>query len=329
MIIGLLVMMGCSSDFEISDNSLPVPVIYSIIDPYDSVNYVRVGKTFKIKNQDDWATLNPDSLMYHEVEVLLHGKQGNQIRWTEPFTEISIVKDKGYFPSGNMQLFKLDHRLPINLRGATESLGGIPDIDSLILEVRVPAINLVTKSGIKLLYPVKVINYKSRYVIYVYGSYPSVYAISDPQEIGNPDFEGIYQQIDFSVHFKEYRTDGVMTKRIHWYSNKGWDENAYFISPQKIFKPMADLIPEDGTVLYRTLDSIDISLLRTSKVFNDFLYIRDTWNMTTCPPFTNFDHSFGLFFSVTAGGWTGMLPERQSMDSLCFSPEYKSMKFRK
>ena len=48
MIIGLLVLIGCSRDLEIIDDSLPVPVIYSIIDPYDSVNYVRVGKTFKI-----------------------------------------------------------------------------------------------------------------------------------------------------------------------------------------------------------------------------------------------------------------------------------------
>ena len=85
MIIGLLVLMGCSSDLQINDNGLPTPVIYSIIDPYDSVNYVRVGKTFKIYSGDDWATLNPDSLMYNEVEVMLHGKKGDQITWTESF----------------------------------------------------------------------------------------------------------------------------------------------------------------------------------------------------------------------------------------------------
>ncbi|HBB93199.1 MAG: hypothetical protein A2X22_04795 [Bacteroidetes bacterium GWF2_49_14] len=74
-------------------------------------------------------------------------------------------------------------------------------------EVRVPSINLVTKASIKLLYPVKVINYKSRYSIYVYGSFPSVYAILDPGEIQDPDFEDIYQQIDFIAHFKDYRAN--------------------------------------------------------------------------------------------------------------------------
>lgn len=328
-IVILLIIAGCSSDLEIVDQHEPVPVIYAQIDPYDSMNFIRVAKTFKIKHQEDWGLLNTDSLEFKTAEVYLHGKKGDQITWTEQFTETTGIKEDGFFPSGKYQVYKLDHRLPIVIHGVTHKEPGMPDIDSLIVEVRIPELNLISKASIKLLLPVKMINYKSRYLVYVYGSYPSVYAISDPGELPDPDFQYIYQQIDFTVHFKEYYKDGFLTKQIHWLANTGWDDNAYFIYPERIFNPMMELIPENSAVIYRTLDSIDISLLRTSKIFNNYLFIKDIWENTDKPPYTNFDNSYGLFFSITRDGWTGMLLNWQAMDSLCDSANYRSLRFRK
>jgi hypothetical protein len=319
----------CSDEIPIMNDHPTVPVVYAQIDPYDTINYVRVGRTFQINEKEDWVKLVRDSLEFDKVEVFILGKRGDQIVWRERFFETSAIKDTGFFPPGDYQVFELDHKLPINITGRTESRPGVADIDSLILEVKVPELEMITRAKIKLLNPVIMINYKSRYEIYVYGGKPSVYAITDPGEFPARDFQYVYQQIDFTVHYTEHFSDRNINKTVHWLANTGWDDNAYFINPERLFNPMLHLISEDSTVLFRTLDGIDISLLRTSKILNSYLYIKDIWENTDFPPFTNFDKSYGLFFAITRDGWKGMQLFSQSLDSLCLSPFYRSMKFRR
>lgn len=320
-------LAGCSSDLDIMDNHETVPVIYSVINPYDTVHYVRVQRTFKINKKEGWSRLNPDSLQYKNVEVFLHGKVGDSVKWTEKFTETTSGKDDGFFPPGDYQAFKLNHRLPIGFKNPGSKKPEIPDIDSLVLEVRIHDLNLVTRAVTKALDKVKIINYKSRYLIYVFGSYPSVYAITSAGENPSPGGNSAYQQIDFRVHFKEYYPNSMAVKEIFWFTTSGWDENAYFINPGRIFNPMRSLLSKNDSILYRKLDSIDIALMKTSNIFEKYLYIRDYWENTDRPPYTNFDHSYGLFFQMVRDEWTGMLLNRQAMDSLCRASGYRDLKF--
>ena len=329
VLLSIMFLTGCSSNLDIMDDHQSVPVVYAVINAYDTVHYVRVEKTFKIHFKEDWAKLNPDSLKYKNVEVYLHGKMGEQIKWTEKFTETSVIKDDGFFPKGNYQAFKLEHRLPITISKTTDGSPGLPDIDSLVLEVRINDLNKVTMATVKVLRPVQIINYKSRYEIYLYTTYPSVYAMTHPGETPDLDYQFVYQQIEFLIHYKEFYRNGFAVKTIWWMANSGWDDNAYFISPERFFGPMKKLIPDNDSVLYRKLDSIDIALLRTSKFFNNYLFIRDYWENTDNPPYSNFDQSYGMFFCLAKAHWTGMQLNYQSLDSLYKSERYKELKFRK
>ena len=94
----------------------------------------------------------------------------------EQFTQIAAAKEEGFFPAGNYQAYKLNHKLPIVLTDPQRGRGS-PDIDSLVLEVRINDMNLITRASAKALDPGEIINYKSRYMIYVFGSFPSVYAL--------------------------------------------------------------------------------------------------------------------------------------------------------
>ncbi len=57
--VGLLIITACSSDLEINSGHPAVPVIWCAMNPYDSVQYVRVQKTFIINHKEDWTNLNP------------------------------------------------------------------------------------------------------------------------------------------------------------------------------------------------------------------------------------------------------------------------------
>ncbi len=319
--------IGCSSDLEINSGHPSVPVVYSIINPYDTVHYVRVQKTFIINKKEDWATLNPDSLQFRDVDVFLYGKAGDSINWAEQFSETTIIKDEGFFPDGNYQAFILNHRLPIVLSKPDRYYYGTPDIDSLILEVRIHDIDVITRACVKVLLPSKIYNYKSRYVLYLYGSYPSVYAISPPGEENSGSL--LYQQIDFRVHYKDYYKNTSAIKEVSWMANTGWDGTAYFMSPTRFFNPLKVLLPKNDSIISRRLDSIDIALLRPSNFFNFYWTVQKYWEDSDRPPYTNFDNSYGMFFTITRDAWTGLTLNWDAMDSLCSGFFNKEMKFRK
>ena len=322
-------LVGCSSDLDINSGHPAVPVVYAIINPYDTVHFVNVQKTFIITTKEDWSKFNPDSLQFRDVEVFLYGKAGNTIKWVEQFSQTTTVKDNGFFPSGNYQTFKLDHALPIKLINPYRDQKGQPDIDSLILEVRIHDMDLITRAAAKVLLPANIINYKSRNLIHVYGSYPSVYDLSDVGETQGVAFKNAYQQIDFRVHYKEYYKYTFAVKEISWMANTGWEDLGYFMTPTRLFNPMKLLLQKNDSLIARSLDSIDIELLKPSRFFNDYWFVREHWENSDRPPYTNFDHSYGMFFTIAKDEWTGMLLNWEAMDSLCNGFFYKEMKFKK
>jgi hypothetical protein len=328
--ISLIFLTSCTSDFDIIYDHPSVPVIYCVIDPRDTIHYARVQKTFVINEKEDWNNLNLDSLQYKDVEVNLYGKKENEITWKERFIEAECGKEDGFFPPGEYQYFVIDHKLPIVYRNPDRNYYGFPDTDSLILEIIIHDIGIISRASAKVLKAGKIINYKSPNLIYVYGGKPSVFATPNPGEY----FEGkaysdAYQQIEFKVHYKEHLKDNSSAKEILWSTHNGWDGNAYFITPERLFNPIKLRLSKSDSVLSRTLDSIDIEILKPSRFFNNYWFVRDYWEDSDRPPYTNFDNSYGMFFTITIGKQTGMTLDFQSMDSLCNGYYYREMKFKK
>jgi len=324
----LTLIMGCSSDLDIIYNQPSVPVIYAVINPLDTIHFIRVQKTFIINTKNDWSNLNSDSLQYHDVEVFLYGKTGDSIMWVEQFSKISMIKEDGFFPAGNYQSFQLDHPLPINFYNPNRYYYGKPDIDSLILEVVISDNDMITRSSAKVLDAGKIIAYRSPKYIYAYGDKPSVFGMPSTGESSGEVFTVSYQQIEFCVHFKQYYENYHSIEKISWMTNSGWDGNLYFITPGKLFNRMRPLLSNSDSILSRRLDSIDITIIKPSRFFNDYWYIREYWENSDRPPYSNFDNSYGMFITIAKDKLTGLRLDSQSLDSLCNSINYRDMKFK-
>lgn len=324
----LALVMGCSSDLDIIYVQPSVPVIYAVINPLDTFHFVRVQKTFIINTKNDWSNLNSDSLQYHDVEVFLYGKIGDSIMWVEKFSKNTMVKEDGFFPTGNYQNFQLDHRLPINFSNPNRYYYGKPDIDSLILEVVISDNDLIARASAKVLDAGKIIAYKSPNYIYVYGGKPSVFGMPSTGESSGEAFTVSYSQIEFCVHFKQYYENSHSIEEISWMTNNGWDGNVYFITSGKLFNRMRPLLSNSDSILSRRLDSIDITIIKPSRFFNDYWYIREHWENSDRPPYSNFDNSYGMFITIAKDKLTGLKLDSQSLDSLCNSINYRDMKFK-
>lgn len=304
----------------------PVPVVYGIIYPYDSIHFVRVQKTFDINSKSELMSLDNESMRYEDVEVFMYGKVGDSLVWKEQFFETQLVRDDGFFPSEGFQSFCLDHPLPINTRGEA----GVPDIDSLVLEVIVNDQGITARASSCALNKVRVISYKSPYTFYAYGSRPSCFALPNIGESYTRSENSVdkYKQIEFCVHYKDYFEDFHKNMEMSWRTNKGWDGGAYFITPERFFNRLRVLLPKNDSILSRRFDSIDITLIEPSKFFNDYWFVREHWEDSDRPPYTNFDNSYGIFFTVAKAQITGQKLDSQTLDSLCNGYFYKEMKFK-
>jgi hypothetical protein len=236
----------------------PVPVIWAILDPYDSVQYVRVQRTFLIREKEDWETLNRDSLEFNDVEVFLYGSLDGQIKWREQFIKTTRSKEDGFFPSGDYQVFMIDHPLPIEVTHAREFFGGVPDIDSLYLEVWIHDIDRVIEAGAPCISPGRVLYAPRGTMFYIYQEFCTKFTIyggysGECGELSSGDL--CYRQTEFWVHIKEHYEDHVESKTLNWRTTSGYDASGWYnLTPERLFNPMKQqmilwLLPGRSTVL--------------------------------------------------------------------------------
>ncbi|MFC2117263.1 hypothetical protein ACFLSY_01305 [Bacteroidota bacterium] len=104
---------SCEEEIDLIMESPSTPVIYCLINPFDTVHYVRVTKTYIPDNVNNNIPLSDDSLYFSgEVEVSLERWNENRAIETIKFQKTTeISKDHGLFPNQNNILFIANHSI--------------------------------------------------------------------------------------------------------------------------------------------------------------------------------------------------------------------------
>ena len=95
VILPLILFIGvsCETDIDIiPDHTKTVPIIYSIIDPYDTIQTVRIERSFIVRDKEGAKLDNPDSLYFDSVNV--QGKKLKKIRETLPASIITYTNTR-------------------------------------------------------------------------------------------------------------------------------------------------------------------------------------------------------------------------------------------
>lgn len=100
-------MHSCSTEIEINGDSPATPVVYCFLNPDDSVQYLRLSKTFSIPVDDPKHQPSDSEMIYsEEPEIYL---EANGSGFKQRFYKCTIIdtiqKDQGWFPVEGMQLF--------------------------------------------------------------------------------------------------------------------------------------------------------------------------------------------------------------------------------
>ncbi len=75
-----VLVASCSNDFELTDDWKDIPIVYGLLSPVDSVNYIRVEKAFLDPNTSALEIAQrPDSLYYENITVQISHDKSDQV----------------------------------------------------------------------------------------------------------------------------------------------------------------------------------------------------------------------------------------------------------
>ena len=300
-----LFLGSCETEFELVNNEPLKPIVYCLINPYDSIHYARIEKSVKGKGGVLTQIQNSDSLYFEGLNVELVGLKNLNEVWKYRMHERTWEKEPGIFASDDHRLYVLERELN-------------NEIDSIQIVVHDLADQMLAQSRIKQVNQ----NYFSspkpwESQIGFYREKP--YMIS---------FGGL--QLTITVHLTEFYEDSVSLKSISWTTLDGFDPDSpgYKLTEERFFNRLKMSLRDGQEVQSRVLRSIDFEGLRWSQDVQDYM---DTWLLraeSDYPPFSNLENAWGIFASFATVKKTGMILDYISNDSLCNGRLTKGLKFR-
>jgi hypothetical protein len=168
--LGVLILLAglvaCNEDPDICIERKPIPVIYSVFNKYDTVNFIYVTKTWSGDNGGTLATaVNPDSIWFKDVDVAVDlarrvpgsaPPRRERLRMVPPLEWIHD-KDSGMFAWPDCPVYVV-HRDLIGFDSVIARIG-IPGYDTIVLNfslITTPLIRFPHKDGMTIgIYPDK------------------------------------------------------------------------------------------------------------------------------------------------------------------------------
>jgi len=103
----VIFVAACSTEIDISGKGFPVPIIYCFLNPDDSVQYLRLSKTFTIPIEDPHFVPSASDMIYAEEPEIFIEEELSGVK--QQFYECDLldgfIKDTGWFPVDGMQIF--------------------------------------------------------------------------------------------------------------------------------------------------------------------------------------------------------------------------------
>lgn len=318
---GLLALVGyimssCSTEIDINAPNLDVPIVYCLLDTEDSVQYLKLNKTYLVYTA---AVENPplsDSQYFEgNIQVVLERWENNRpVEVIEFLPTNEVPKQPGFFPNDKNLLYKADTRIRASSKyminiylenkekivyAATTTIGSLNVVDPMDLEARKVSLNVG-------------LNYTARW-----------------QQVSNA---GIYQVV-LRFHYAETQDGDRTEKYLDWpqgFTNpiSNVDYLSRDIVGTRFFYVVADSIPEMENVEREAL-GVDFFILSGGTEIK--FYIESTapsdGALMEKPVYTNLTNGIGIFSSMATQKVLGLTLASTTIDSLAYGERTKNLGF--
>ena len=335
LLILSLLSHSCKSDFDAFILTEPVPVVYGVINPSDSLYQVRLTKSFiGPGNAYDYAQ-NPDSIYYDNATVYLESRnfKGTTLDRVELIPTEIETRDQGVFSRVPNIVYQTDFN-SIRLRPEALSNDGIPYEVELYVLVDIPGQTELTESFTRLKTEPGIINPMGNFQkVYFFGEYPFYmeWRHDDPE---------VYFEIKVVMRYREILEVGERDAEVYWIL-KGIQYNqftfpygtrtiyTYRFRPENFYSHIRANIPMDPEVKGRAIKNLDFIILTSDGAVRDYNRIDQITDDYRGASFTNVLNGLGLFSSYNTKGVYNQKLGQRELDSLADGVYTKHLNFSK
>lgn len=113
-------LYSCETDFDVTSDWEDIAIVYGLLDPTDTAQYIKINKAFLDKSVSALVIAqNPDSLYYKNIVVQLQQFQNSVLKKTIDLVKVDgnlegYVKDTGIFAASPNFLYKTTELLDQN-----------------------------------------------------------------------------------------------------------------------------------------------------------------------------------------------------------------------
>lgn len=311
ILLGIVFLISCENDFVLSYNVPSKPVIYAIIDPQDTIHYLKVGRTFSGSGNALISAQNADSITYKKVSPRLefYTEKGWMYKELTFTPEENSSKNDGIFSKEGLQIFQL--------KADIQNL--FIDGSYLVLNMEYSDTNYIT-SQITYTIPPRIVAPKqgNNSLFEFYSPYSFSVKFEDPAEFAK-------YQVHFRLYYINLHNNGdesrhYVDKVFYRNSNNETKHRTSYISipidGDNLFAQYAKVIPIDKSVKFRRFDHIDIILMTGSPVFYENLDLQQMSDDYGGSTISNIINGYGVFSLKHQTNLTGIKLGSLTLDSL-------------
>ncbi|OFY56129.1 MAG: hypothetical protein A2X22_03905 [Bacteroidetes bacterium GWF2_49_14] len=316
-------LTSCEDDIEVIKEGPTIPVVYGLLNPNDTVNYIRLTRTFIGKESVAELAGKPENLFYQDVIMTL------DINSPEGYPMKSFPFEKVILENRIEGLFVSEPNITYQLKGSISSF--LNDKYQVRLSVILNQENKLVSAQQTYRTPPQIINPKPSIQ-----SYLSLY-YSDPLRIEWQDIYGYSRyEVLMRLNFSTRLQDSIVYSKVDvgsvQLSNATRPDQidqtlSHFINGDDLLRQIGLKIINDSNVINRSLIGIDIMIACTTEEFLEYEETNQIASDRLGKPVSNIVNGMGVFALRTITSQTGYLLDPISMDSLVKGQYTKHLRF--
>jgi hypothetical protein len=296
---GIILLIGissCSNNLDLVAPDDPLPIVYFIMNPSDSIFYLTLTKRFAGKESAFDLAQDPQKVYYHQANIRLEGWSNQFKTWETSFKQNNIAKGPGIFPEfpgycyeSPNEFFPLDlnGNLPFNYDQIT-SFRLVIDLDGMFSPTfsTIPLIPMPKR--IIPATPLKILD------LYPDGSNYKVQFKINPTFVAHCELICVFRFQVLQGIWLHHTEVIPLVKNVPILNDTA---SAYLYCEPFFNKIAARIKPINDTIL-RRFESLDLIFLVGDKNFYDYTNSYINSGDLDIPPVSNISQGHGLFSMV-------------------------------
>lgn len=319
-------LYSCKTDFDVTSDWEDIAIVYGLLDPTDTAQYIKVNKAFLDKSTSALEIAQiPDSLYYQDIIVQLEQYQNGALKKTIDLEKVDgnlegLVKDTGIFANSPNFLYKTKEVLDQN---SSYKLVITESDNGKVISAQTEVINdfsiiRPTSSQKVNFFPGD--NYNGQFISAIDGKIYGLVVRFNYREVNASD-PTIFtdKHIDWEI---------FTTKRSN--NTNGGQNMDYDIAGDGFYAYVNSQIQDDVTV-YRQALNLDFMFSVGGETLDTYNQVAIAQQGLTSgniqPEYTNIENGLGLFSSRFYKNVVGVAIDDHTIDTLACSPTTKHLRF--